>query len=333
MQLMFAKGVCYYEDEPVIQASVEDIDVDAVTSYCAHIGYAGETMTYLRGNKGYVAQTNGREVVSGAALLLFGKDPQRWFQRARVRVICFDGDKELTGARMNVVKDEMFEGRIIEMTRNVLSFVKTQIKEHTFLGEGAVFQTVPDYPEFCWTELIVNAIAHRDYSILGTDIQVKIFSDHLTVESPGTLLGTVRLGNLRTTHFSRNPKIANVLHEYGFVKEFGEGINRIYEEMEAAGLPAPEYKQNDFMLRATLRKVAGSEGINGQLNGQLNQSQNETLEFIRRHGGWNTTRISEEMGKPFRTIDKHIRVLLQLGRIERRGSKKTGGYYVVDPGV
>ena len=65
----------------------------------------------------------------------------------------------------------------------------------------------------------------------------------------------MRLSNLRTTHFSRNPKIANVLHEYGFVREFGEGISRIYREMSEAGLPAPIFKQDDFMLRATIMKT------------------------------------------------------------------------------
>ena len=63
-------------------------------------------------------------------------------------------------------------------------FVKTQIREYTKLGKGAVFQTIPEFPEFCWTELIVNAAAHRDYSIGGTDIQIKMFDDHFTVESP-----------------------------------------------------------------------------------------------------------------------------------------------------
>jgi len=56
----------------------------------------------------------------------------------------------------------------------MLAFVKTQIREYTKLGEGAVFQTIPEYPEFCWTELIVNAVAHRNYSIKGTDIQIKM---------------------------------------------------------------------------------------------------------------------------------------------------------------
>ena len=89
-----------------------------------------------------------------------------------------------------------------------------------------------------------------------------------------------------------------------------------------------------------------SNAINGQLNdnigtlnansgqlktknGQLNESQEATLAFITKHEGCNTTGISEGLSKPFRTVDKHVRVLLQLGIIERRGSKKTGGYYLI----
>lgn len=72
-----------------------------------------------------------------------------------------------------------------------------------------------------------------------------------------------------------------------------------------------------------------SRGIlNGQLNGQLNESQRETFEYIRVNEGCNTTAIAKGLVKPFRTIDKHINILLQLGLIERRGSKRTGGYYV-----
>ena len=104
-------------------------------------------------------------------------------------------------------------------------------------------------------------------------------------------------------------------------------------------MPAPEYKQNEFMVYATIRQakdaagqVAGNGdvngGLNGQLNGQLNDSQKETFEFIKAHEGYNTTKISDDLGKPFRTIVKHINVLLELNMIERRGSKKTGGYYV-----
>ena len=75
--------------------------------------------------------------------------------------------------------------------------------------------------KFCWTELCVNSICHRDYSILGTDIQVKIFDDHITVESPGIFPGLVKPDNIRHTHFSRNPKVAAYMHEYKLVKVYG----------------------------------------------------------------------------------------------------------------
>ena len=83
------------------------------------------------------------------------------------------------------------------------------------------------------------------------------------------------------------------------------------------------------MVYATIRQHEAVPGqLYGQLNGQLNDSQKETLEFIKAHEGYNTTKIADGLGKPFRTIVKHINVLLELNMIERRGSKKTGGYYI-----
>lgn len=66
---------------------------------------------------------------------------------------------------------------------------------------------------------------------------------------------------------------------------------------------------------------------NGELNGELNKSQLATIEYIRQNKGCKAHAISEKTGVPFSTIDKHIRVLLERELIERRGSKKTGGYY------
>lgn len=68
--------------------------------------------------------------------------------------------------------------------------------------------------------------------------------------------------------------------------------------------------------------------LSGGLNGELNPAQKATLSYINENEGCNATEISDKTGVPFSTIDKHIRVLLKNGVIERRGSKKTGGYYV-----
>lgn len=164
------------------------------------------------------------------------------------------------GAQMNVIKDVIFEGNILNMLTKAISYLDTQIKEKTYLGADGLFVTEEEYPKFVRQEIIVNAITHRDYSIRGTDIQIKMFDDRIVVESPGRLPGLVKAGNIRHTHFSRNPKIAEFLRDYNFVKEYGEGVDRMCRELEAVGLQSPEYRVNAFMLQATIRNRLASEG-------------------------------------------------------------------------
>ena len=258
LQLVYAKGVKYFEDTPVEGATIQDLDLDFVNSYLDKIGYTkGDAEFYLRHNNDFITTVDGlngfEDHISTVAILLFGTNPQRFFPRARVRFVRYEGKTAEVGDRMNVVKDKKFTGRILDQVQESIVFIKTQIREYTKLGKDAKFQTIPEFPEFCWTELIVNAVAHRDYSIKGTDIQIKMFDDHFVVESPGILPGMVRINNIREFHFSRNPKIVELLNEYDLVKEFGEGVDRIYRDMEAAGLPEPSYKQSEFMLYAELK--------------------------------------------------------------------------------
>ena len=192
--------------------------------------------------------------------MLFGKNPQLYFPRARVRFIRYEGIRECVGAQMNVIKDVIFEGNILNMLTKAISYLDTQIKEKTYLGADGLFVTEEEYPKFVRQEIIVNAITHRDYSIRGTDIQIKMFNDRIVVESPGRLPGLVKAGNIRHTHFSRNPKIAEFLRDYNFVKEYGEGVDRMCRELEAVGLQSPEYRVNAFMLQATIRNRLASEG-------------------------------------------------------------------------
>ena len=170
---------------------------------------------------------------------------------------------EYTGPSLESVLDRLPTAKVLQVTEKALEFVRGQIKERTYLGADTRFVTEPEYPEFAWKELIVNAVAHRDYSIKGTDIQIKMFDDRLTVESPGTLPGIVRLNNMRHVHFSRNPKIAQFLHEYEYVQEFGEGVDRLYEVMETARLPQPEYRVEAFMLYATIRNTKLADNLGG----------------------------------------------------------------------
>ncbi|MBO6069685.1 MAG: hypothetical protein J6P43_01295 [Succinivibrionaceae bacterium] len=70
-----------------------------------------------------------------------------------------------------------------------------------------------------------------------------MFDNRLEIDSPRTFAGMVKKENIRYTHFSRNPKIAEFCKAYKYVKEFGEGVDRIYRELEKEGLPVPEFWQ------------------------------------------------------------------------------------------
>ncbi len=257
VQLMYDKGERFYEDTAVYGATVDDINMDAVAEYTRLVGYSKTPLEYLRENNGFVTTNKqGEEDVSTACILLFGKNPQEFFPRARTRFIRYEGVDEKVGAEMNVIKDVTFEGTILNQVRKTIDFIETQVREHTYLGQHGQFVTRRDYPEFVIQEMTVNSVCHRAYSIKGTEIQIKMFDDRLVFESPGKLPGMVKPTNIRNTHFSRNPKISAFLKAYHYVKEYGEGVDRIYRELEANGTSALSFRTDDFILKISVPKVS-----------------------------------------------------------------------------
>ena len=109
----------------------------------------------------------------------------------------------------------------------------------SFLGELGRFITNYYYSMSALQEIVVKCVFHGAYNFKGTEIQIKMFGDRLVFETPVVHPGLVRLDNIRHTHFSRNPKIAQYLKAYKFVKEYGEGIDRFYNELETRGSAIP----------------------------------------------------------------------------------------------
>ena len=252
LQLIYDKGERHFEDKPVPEAEISDIDLSLVKEYTEKIGYNKSPMEYLKQNKGFVKEKDGKLQISSAAILLFGKNPQDFFPRARVRFIRYEGTEEKVGREMNVIKDVIFEGTILKMIQDSVKFLRTQTKERTYLGSDGRFVNEEEYPKFVQQEIIVNAVTHRSYNIMGTDIQIKMFDDHISVESPGRLPGVVKVDNIWHTHFSRNPKIAEYLKAYEYVKEYGEGVPRMFKELEDVGLNRPQYYMDAFMLKTVV---------------------------------------------------------------------------------
>lgn len=272
IQLMYDKGERYYEDTAVYDATVDDIDMAAVERYTELIGYTKSAKQYLHENNSFITtNAKGEEQVSVACILLFGKYPQKFFPRGRTRFIRYKGTEERVGTEMNVIKDVTFEGTILDQVKATIAYLETQVEEHTFLGEHGQFVTHRDYPKFVIQEMVVNACCHRAYNIKGTEIQIKMFDNRLVFESPGRLPGMVKPSNIRHTHFSRNPKIAQFLKAYDFVKEFGEGVDRVCRELEASGTPHLSFHLDDFILKITVPKVVSQ--AESQINATANSSK------------------------------------------------------------
>ena len=153
----------------------------------------------------------------------------------------------------------------------MIAYLETQVEEHTFLGQHGQFVTNRDYPKFVIQEMVVNACCHRAYNIKGTESQIKMFDNRLVFESPSRLPGTVKPSNIRHTHFSRNPKLAQFLKAYDFVKEFSEGVDRVCRGLEANGTPHLSFHLDDFILKITIPKVASQ--VKNQINATANSSK------------------------------------------------------------
>lgn len=174
-------------------------------------------------------------------MLLFGKNPSLYMPSARVRVVKFEGNTFEVGENFNVIKDKTFDKCLYKVINEAKDFISSQLREFTKLNSNGVFETIPEYPEFCWFEGLVNAITHRDYSNTGEYILIKIFNDRLEISSPGSLGGFVTIDNMKTERYSRNPLISRTLTEFGIVRELNEGVKRIYKEMENIHLNEPKY--------------------------------------------------------------------------------------------
>ena len=103
---------------------------------------------------------------------------------------------------------------------------------------------------------------------------------------------------LRSTHFSRNPKIAAFLKVYHYVKEFGEGMNRICREQEASGAQAPSFRTDEFILKITVPKVAEKETENEPvIKGKLTENGKELPEKLPETGDGATEKIEKLLEK------------------------------------
>lgn len=188
-----------------------------------------------------------------AALLLFATDIDRWHPRSQVRILKIKGNKLEAGEKYNVISDDIVKGNIFELILKSWEHLRSYLAYKTEFGTNSKFEQKYIFPEDAVREVILNAIAHRDYSIANA-IEIYIFNDRMEIKSPGALLSTLTIKNLyelEGSHESRNPLIASVLRENKLMREIGEGMKRIFSLMQEQKLEKPELYSNGLWFRVT----------------------------------------------------------------------------------
>jgi len=174
-----------------------------------------------------------------AAILVFGKEPQRPLSQSAVHCGRFKIDKT------QILDDLMIETDLISQVDEVIKFITRHISvRYEFEGKPKR-KEIWEYPLEALREAVINAVVHRDYSI-SSNVQVEIYDDRIEIWNPGGLLPGITVEDLyKKEHKSvtRNKLIAQIFYDIGYIEKYGSGTIKIINLCKQNGLPSPEFKE------------------------------------------------------------------------------------------
>ena len=264
-------------------ATLDDLDMGQVRRYRLQLDAAPPgDMTELLLSRGCLARVGDGVKPTVAGLLLFGRDPQRWVRSAEITCVRYPGERMSD----EFVREDI-QGTLSEQILRAESFVSTNMRRGMRI-RGMEREETPEYPISVVREAIVNAVAHRDYSIRGDHIRVLMFSDRLEVYSPGRLPGHVTLDNLLHERFSRNEAIVQVLSEMRFIERLGYGIDRMIAVCKEEGLREPVFAETAAGFQVTIygrgaSLVGAAPPASMWAHLRLNPRQEKALTFLQEH--------------------------------------------------
>ena len=232
MRIAQAAGELHYDESPVLGAGLDELALPAFAAYHRiqfgisldeHLAQSGLMLARLLYNLRLLHDLDGEQTLSVAAVLVFGVNPQRWLPQSRVSAAAFAGNdedsdildrRELVG-RLPVILDD---ARVF-LDRNI----RRPAREHGFGREDILL-----YDRTALGEAVVNAVAHRDYSLSGSQIRLFLFRDRIEVRSPGRLPNSITLENIKMgVHAERNRAICTLLTQLGYMSAIGTGVPRL----------------------------------------------------------------------------------------------------------
>lgn len=237
---VLARSGTTWDSLPERGASLDDISTRAVKMF---MSLANETGRREISKKSTVAQVlqklhlmrHGQ--LTRAAVLLFAKDPQKFYSQAVVRVGRFRSETI-------IVDDRMMSGTLFEQVAETLQYFRDKLETAFKMTGRPQREVIWEYPLEALREAVINAVCHRDYA--GTaQIQIRLYDDRLSVWNPGGLPDELTISDLYKEHASipHNSLIAEIFYYSDLIEQWGSGVAKIMSEAKSAGLPKPVFEE------------------------------------------------------------------------------------------
>ncbi len=253
-----------------------------------------------------------------AAIILFGKDPNRFYPNVQVRIGRFgSNDTDLNF-------QEVEEANLIQL----LNIIPRQLNQK-FLTKVIDFEGLQriekgEYPVAAIREMLLNALVHRSY--MGAAVQLRVYDHKMTIWNEGLLPEGMEIDSLKRHHISRprNPLIADVCFKAGYIDCWGRGTLKIIQACEQAGLPEPRIVELDGGIMVSLFKDRFA--IEQLRKMRLNARQIKAVTFVKEYGRITNSEYQQLCEVSGRTALRDLDLLTQKQLLIKKGEKK-GTYY------
>lgn len=335
-QFILKKMGLSWDDVTMDNVSIDDIDRDAI-DYFIREGIehnrlspstkGSSTETILQNLR--LLTTDGK--LKSAAILLFGKCPQRHFTGIEFRIGRFVRDEG------DLLIQDSIEGNLIQMADKVVETLKSKYLISPIHYEGMVRVEPLEIPEKGLREILYNAICHKDYT--GVHIQMKVYNDRVTLWNQGELPAGFDMSVLLREHASRprNKNIADAFFKAGFIEAWGRGMKIIKDSFAAANLPMPTIENRDGGVLVTIKrsplfeKLYRGEPQNEPQNEpqKLSARQEALLSLLRSNITITRKQIAKELNISVPTVRRDLLQLRTLNYVVYVGSSKDGHWEVL----
>lgn len=256
-----------------------------------------------------------------SAILLFGKNPCRFFINAFVKIGRFGQTDD------DLRFQEVIEGNAFQLADKTLEMLDRKFFISPISYKGIQRVESWEYPYEAIREVIINAIIHRDY--MGAPIQISVYDDKLIVWNEGSLPDNLTFEDLKKKHSSRpyNPILASAFFKGGLIEAWGRGTIKIINECKKAGLPEPLIEYASGGISVTILKSISKEN-SFSVKG-LNTRQVKALEYLKKNNRISNKVYQELCAVSRETATRDLRKLIELGYIKTEGLKGAGSDYEI----